>query len=94
MIILGCGSIAAKDISIFVANDLHVMSPKLIVQEGTAWDQYIDASHKLEDYSALLFENMLDSILLQKPDIVLIPGDISKDGEKVSHEYVAEGLLG
>ena len=92
LIILGCSTAAAKDISIFVATDLHVMSPKLIVQEGSAWDKYIDASHKLEDYSARLFEDMLDSILLQKPDIVLIPGDISKDGEKVSHEYVAEGL--
>ncbi len=92
LIILGCSTATAKDISIFVATDLHVMSPDLIVNKGTAWDKYINSSHKLEDYSVALFQNMIDSILAQMPDIVLIPGDISKDGEKVSHEYVAKEL--
>lgn len=92
LIILGCSSAAAKDISIFVANDLHVMGPGLLVNEGSAWDNYINSSHKLEDYSVGLFQNMIDSILLQKPDIVMIPGDISKDGEKLSHEYITQEL--
>ena len=92
LIILGCSSAAAKNISIFVANDLHVMGPGLLVNEGSAWDNYINSSHKLEDYSVGLFQNMIDSILLQKPDIVMIPGDISKDGEKLSHQYITEEL--
>ena len=92
LIILGCSSAAAKNISIFVANDLHVMGPGLLVNEGSAWDNYINSTHKLEDYSVGLFQNMIDSILLQKPDIVMIPGDISKDGEKLSHQYITEEL--
>ena len=92
LIILGCSSAAAKDITIYVATDLHVMGPELLVNEGSAWDNYISSSHKLEDYSVGLFQNMIDSILLQKPDIVMIPGDISKDGEKLSHEYISREL--
>ncbi len=92
LIILGCSSAAAKNISIFVANDLHVMGPGLLVNEGSAWDNYINSSHKLEDYSIDLFQNMIDSILLQMPDIVMIPGDISKDGEKLSHQYISQEL--
>ena len=92
LIILGCSSTAAKNISIFVANDLHVMGPELLVNEGSAWDNYINSSHKLEDYSVGLFQNMIDSILLQMPDIVMIPGDISKDGEKLSHQYITREL--
>lgn len=92
LIILGCSSAAARNISIFVATDLHVMGPGLLVNEGSAWDNYINSTHKLEDYSVGLFQNMIDSILLQKPDIVMIPGDISKDGEKLSHEYITQEL--
>ncbi len=68
------------------------MGLELLVNEGSAWDDYINSSHKLEDYSVGLFQNMIDSILLQMPDIVMIPGDISKDGEKLSHEYIAHEL--
>ncbi len=92
LIILGCSSAAAKNISIFVATDLHVMGPGLLINEGSAWDNYINSSHKLEDYSVGLFQNMIDSILLQMPDIVMIPGDISKDGEKLSHQYISQEL--
>ncbi len=92
MIILGCSSAAAKDISILVATDLHVMGPGLLINEGSAWDNYINSSHKLEDYSVGLFQNMIDSILLVRPDLVMIPGDISKDGEKLSHEYITQEL--
>ena len=68
------------------------MGPVLLVNEGSAWDNYINSSHKLEDYSVGLFQNMIDSILLQMPDIVMLPGDISKDGEKLSHEYITQEL--
>ena len=68
------------------------MGPELLVNEGSAWDNYINSSHKLEDYSVGLFQNMIDSILLQMPDIVMLPGDISKDGEKLSHEYITQEL--
>jgi 3',5'-cyclic AMP phosphodiesterase CpdA len=68
------------------------MGPELLVNEGSAWDSYINSSHKLEDYSVGLFQNMIDSILLQMPDIVMLPGDISKDGEKLSHEYITQEL--
>ena len=68
------------------------MGPELLVNEGSAWDNYINSSHKLEDYSVGLFQNMIDSILLQMPDIVMLPGDISKDGEKLSHEYIIQEL--
>ena len=68
------------------------MSPDLIINKGSAWDDYISSSHKLEDYSVGLFQNMIDTVLSQMPDIVMIPGDISKDGEKLSHEYVTREL--
>ena len=68
------------------------MGPELLVNEGSAWDNYVNSSHKLEDYSVGLFQNMIDSILLQMPDIVMLPGDISKDGEKLSHEYIIQEL--
>lgn len=75
--------------TIVVLSDPHVMSPTLLVSEGKAWTNYLAGQRKLVDYSQPLFDLMIaktkDDI---HPDLVLITGDLTKDGEQVSHEYV------
>ena len=81
------------DSKIVVLSDPHVMAPELLVNEGTAWTNYLAGQRKLVDYSKALFDEMI--ILLKRdirPGLVLITGDLSKDGETVSHEYVVSKL--
>ncbi|WP_288278180.1 cyclophilin-like fold protein [uncultured Prevotella sp.] len=76
-----------------VLSDPHVMAPGLLVSEGTAWTTYLSGQRKLVDYSQRLFDDMIVRIKRDlRPGLVLISGDLTKDGEQVSHEYVTSKL--
>lgn len=76
-----------------VLSDPHVMAPGLLVSEGTAWATYLSGQRKLVDYSQRLFDDMIVRIKRDlRPGLVLISGDLTKDGEQVSHEYVTSKL--
>ncbi len=78
---------------IFVIADPHVLSPALVQDEQN--ERYvfmIDNDRKLIRYSYDIFLACLDTIRALKPDLVVIPGDLTKDGELLSHQAVAEGL--
>lgn len=85
-----CKSSAIK---VVVVSDPHVMAPELLVNEGTAWTTYLDGQRKMVDNSMLLFDDMITRIKENiNPELVLISGDLTKDGEQVSHEYVTSKL--
>ena len=76
-----------------VLSDPHVMAPELLVNMGTAWTTYLSGQRKLVDYSQRLFDDMIARIKRDlRPGLVLISGDLTKDGEQVSHEYVTSKL--
>lgn len=84
--------LADTDKNIFVMSDIHVMSPELLVKEGSAFDSYLASDRKLLAESVDIFNAVTDSVLARKPQLVLIPGDLTKDGEKLSHQIVAAKL--
>ena len=78
---------------IIVVSDPHVMAPNLLVSEGEAWTTYLGKQRKLVDYSKQLFDEMIRRIKEElRPGLVLITGDLTKDGEQVSHQYVIDKL--
>lgn len=86
-----CSSITAQK-KMMVFSDPHVMAPELLVNRGAAWTNYLDGQRKLVDYSQQLFDEMIARIKIARPDLVLITGDLTKDGEQVSHQYVIHKL--
>jgi len=85
--------LAAAQTRIAVLTDTHVMAPELLVSDGTAWQSYLASDRKLVDYSQQLFDLVTDRIKNEiRPDLLLITGDLSKDGEIASHNYVAGKL--
>lgn len=79
----------STDKKIVVISDPHVMAPELLVSEGTAWTTYLDGQRKMVDYSKPLFDEMIKKIKDDiQPNLVLITGDLTKDGEQLSHTYV------
>ena len=87
-----CGICAQDTKKIMVVSDPHVMAPELLVSEGTAWTTYLEGQRKMVDYSVPLFDEMIERIKTAKPDLVLITGDLTKDGEQLSHTYVIKKL--
>lgn len=78
--------------SIIVLSDIHVMAPQLLEQRGTAFDNYLSQDPKLLEYSAEVLAYLVGEVLLRDPDLVIIPGDLTKDGELVSHQMVVNIL--
>ena len=78
--------------NIVVLSDTHVMGPGLLVNDGAAWQNELAYDRKLLDYSQEVFDVLMETMLSEKPDMVLITGDLTKDGEFLSHQYVVGQL--
>ena len=76
-----------------VLSDIHIMAPELLREDGRAFQDYIAHDRKMLKESPALLKTGVAELLKEHPDVVLVTGDLTKDGEKVSHEYVARQLL-
>ena len=85
-------------IKIAVLSDVHYMDRSLFTPgsgNGAAFRNYMMANPNkaLQEFSAPIFEQVLKELRYENPDLILIAGDLTKDGEKVSHDQVAALLL-
>lgn len=83
---------AQQPIKIGVIADTHYMHPSLIIKEGEAFEAYLRKDRKLLYESDLILRETVDTLMKENIDLLLIPGDLTKDGEKISHEGVVEIL--
>ena len=72
--------------------DIHVMHPDLIINDGEAFQNTMNSDRKMLDKSFEIFSALVDTALLYKPQALLIAGDLTKDGEKIGHEWIAQQL--
>ncbi|MDP4226565.1 MAG: metallophosphoesterase [Bacteroidota bacterium] len=82
----------ANEIKIAVVSDIHYMDPSLLVHDGSAFQAYLAHDPKLLVQSDTILRATIKLLIAQHPDLVLIAGDLTKDGEKVSHQSVANLL--
>lgn len=78
---------------IFVISDPHVLAPELV--EDPTNDRYkfwMGVDRKLLPQSYEILQVCADTIRALKPDLVIVPGDMTKDGEVESHAVFAEFL--
>ncbi len=77
--------------SLVVFSDPHIYDTSLGTT-GKAFEAYIAADRKLVREGPEILESAVAAINDLKANIVLVPGDLTKDGEKASHD-VAAGYL-
>jgi UDP-2,3-diacylglucosamine pyrophosphatase LpxH len=79
---------------ICVVSDLHVFDP-MLGTSGSAFEEYLSGSRKLIAESEEILKSLIQVILSEDVEIVLVTGDLTKDGEHASHTMLAEylGLL-
>ena len=81
------------DKKIYVLSDIHVMAPSLLdSQENTAWKADLAENKKMQELSVPVFDLLVERIKADKPELLLIPGDLTKDAEYESHQYVVDKL--
>ena len=84
-------SVAIAQERVMLITDPHVLASSL-VEQGTAMDEMMAGQRKMLDMSEEVFVALIDTALAHKPALVLIPGDLTKDGEMASHNVVVEQL--
>ena len=88
-VLIGCAADVMAGVKIVVLTDLHTMAPELLVNDGTAWQNYLASDRKLVDCSRELLNAAVSKIKNDiRPDAVLVTGDLTKDGEVLSHQYL------
>jgi len=84
-----------KPVRIAIVSDIHYLDQSLLknnASTGTAFLNYLMGDPKLIEFSASIFEQVVSELQADKPDLLLIPGDLTKDGEKISHKAMAKIL--
>lgn len=80
------------EIHLMIATDLHYLSPAL-TDHGTYFMELIEHSDgKTMEYSEELAEAFTDTVIKQKPDALILTGDLTFNGAKKSHEDLTEKL--
>lgn len=74
--------------SFMVFSDPHYYDPSLGT-EGKAFEEYLDSDRKLLRESRELLLEAIERIEKSDASFVVIPGDLTKDGTKVSHKEFA-----
>lgn len=93
VLLLYCATLVKADKEIWLLADIHVMAPTLLDSpDNKAWKKDLADQRKMQDLSAPIFDLIVERIIARKPDALLIAGDLTKDGEKASHEYVIKRL--
>ncbi len=84
--------IAFAQTRIAVVSDIHVMGKALVSNAGTAWQKALAGDRKMLDKSRGILDKLVSQFKTQRPDLLLVTGDLTKDGERLSHQYVKAGL--
>jgi len=74
-----------------VISDLHLYDPSLGTS-GSAFEKTMNSDRKLLLDSIDLLDYAVESIVASGVDFVIIPGDLTKDGELINHRLAAEKL--
>lgn len=77
---------------LFTATDLHYIAPTL-TDNGAFFTQLIEqADGKVMAYSDALAEAFVAQVAAEKPDALILSGDLTFNGARESHEALAEKL--
>lgn len=83
------------NLEVAILSDLHILHPSLLQEGSETFEQYIQHDRKLLRQGPTLLQTAVRQLLRQpqRPHLVLIPGDLTKDRERISHQWVADSLL-
>jgi len=79
-----------ETVKFMVISDIHYFDPSLFTLPANAdFQLYLATDRKLIIESSAILKNVLATVMAEKPDFLLVTGDLTKDGEKVDHQAVA-----
>lgn len=83
--------ISKGSVKISLMSDTHVL-PKELIADNPAYTRAMHADRKLFTQSQGIFDEAIRLAEVNDSEIIMIPGDLTKDGEEQSHKYVSDKL--
>lgn len=74
------------EVTLFHATDMHYLSQQLTDNSDAFVQMLLEGDGKMTHYSEEICNAFVEDVINQKPDAVLISGDITFNGEKLSHQ--------
>ncbi len=87
----GTDPVPPTDLQIAVFSDAHFYDPSLGIT-GSAFEAYLVQDRNLIAQSQSINESVIQTLKKSSASIILITGDLTKDGEKTNHESMASFL--
>ncbi len=78
--------------TVMVVTDTHLLAPALYADSKLFLQALALGDGKYVQASDILLEALLRQTARIRPDVLVITGDLSLNGEKASHMYLADGL--
>lgn len=83
---------AAEPVTLIVASDLHYISPEL-TDHGAYYQELIESGDgKTMEYCEELTDAFIEQVIAQHPDGLILSGDLTFNGAKLSHTALADKL--
>ena len=83
---------SGKDLRIYVATDTHLFSKDLMKNDELMAQVFEYGDGRFVHYSNEIMTTLADTIKTNTPDILILSGDLTHDGEKASHNALAKIL--
>jgi len=81
-----------EPVKIIIASDLHYLAPSLHENSNYFKNLMSNADGKLTEYSEEIIDAWIIEVINQKPDAVILAGDLTFNGEKLSHQQLTDKL--
>ena len=81
-----------EDLPIAVISDTHLYDSSELGSTGEAFEDYLNSDRKMLVESEAILDAALEEIAQSDVKYLLIPGDLTKDGEEVNHQLMADKL--
>lgn len=83
---------SGEDVTFYIATDIHYLS-KSLTDGGEAFQNFIDSGDgKQLKYIDEITDAFINDIKKNRPQVLIISGDLTNNGEKKSHEDLAKKL--
>ncbi|RDY29508.1 LPXTG cell wall anchor domain-containing protein [Romboutsia weinsteinii] len=79
-------------VKVSVFSDPHLLPEEFIGNKGNNYQDYVAGDRKMLAESERILDAAIDNILKSDSEIVIVPGDLTKDGERESHELFASKI--
>ena len=79
-------------VKIAIATDLHLLAKELITYDPETMDAFVTGDGRLVFYSPEIMDAFSEQLSVEKPDVLIISGDLTHNGEAKSHEVLTDKL--